>query len=317
MSTETSSTTISNTPAPVATIDVSKVTDIKEASTEQLKVTTPTTTDNTGADSPTKTNSEGEEHGSEGEDGPNKCSHEGCGKTFKSKYSLKRHMLSHLDVKKYQCEYCAKRFVLKQYLKEHTYIHTGEKPYACPFEGCGKSFRQACKLSLHKKNHKLELYQKEIEEKLEALAALKKSQSEQMEASKNQMVQILPAGFQLAPNMVIQTLPNGQQIQYIATNAPGFMQNFGMQDNGTSTVGSQGPQFSQQMPGVMGGQGSSIPAMNGHTMMTQNAQNVAMFQNPALMQGQMTASTPSFGNMTMNGRPMFNNNQMGNLPGFR
>jgi len=93
---------------------------------------------------------------SSGEEREFKCDREGCTKAFKSKYSLKRHHLSHLEVKKYECDQCKRRFTLKQYLKEHIYTHTGEKPYLCPFEGCGQRFRQASKLSLHRKSHKLE-----------------------------------------------------------------------------------------------------------------------------------------------------------------
>lgn len=33
------------------------------------------------------------------------------------------------------------------------YIHTGQKPFKCNFPGCDKAFRQAGKLSLHKKLH--------------------------------------------------------------------------------------------------------------------------------------------------------------------
>mmetsp|Transcript_9283 Transcript_9283/g.10118 ORF Transcript_9283/g.10118 Transcript_9283/m.10118 type:complete len:252 (-) Transcript_9283:1213-1968(-) len=86
-----------------------------------------------------------------------KCSLPGCSKEFKSKYSLKRHIMSHMNIKRYDCPHCDKRFLLKQYLKEHIYIHTGERPYLCPFLGCSKSFRQRGKLSIHKKKaHKPE-----------------------------------------------------------------------------------------------------------------------------------------------------------------
>jgi uncharacterized Zn-finger protein len=38
------------------------------------------------------------------------------------------------------------------------YIHTGQKPFKCPYEGCTKAFRQAGKLSLHKKLHQNKLF---------------------------------------------------------------------------------------------------------------------------------------------------------------
>jgi uncharacterized Zn-finger protein len=53
---------------------------------------------------------------------------------------------------------CFKKFALAQYLKEHTYIHTGQKPFKCPYEGCTKAFRQAGKLSMHKKFHQNKIF---------------------------------------------------------------------------------------------------------------------------------------------------------------
>lgn len=51
------------------------------------------------------------------------------------------------------CVLCFKTFTLAQYLKEHTYIHTQQKPFKCDYEGCNRAFRQAGKLSMHKKIH--------------------------------------------------------------------------------------------------------------------------------------------------------------------
>lgn len=56
------------------------------------------------------------------------------------------------------CVICFKKFALGQYLKEHTYIHTGQKPFKCPYEGCTKAFRQAGKLSMHKKIHQNKIF---------------------------------------------------------------------------------------------------------------------------------------------------------------
>lgn len=82
------------------------------------------------------------------------CSVKGCRKKFSSRFSMKRHQLIHQPEKPFQCSYCMKKFILKQYLDEHVYIHTGAKPYVCNYPCCGKAFRQAGKLSLHKKQHK-------------------------------------------------------------------------------------------------------------------------------------------------------------------
>ena len=58
-----------------------------------------------------------------------------------------------INLKPLKCKYCDKRFSLKQYLKEHQYTHTGERPYICNINGCEKTFRQAGKLSLHRRQH--------------------------------------------------------------------------------------------------------------------------------------------------------------------
>ena len=81
------------------------------------------------------------------------CTKATCAKSYTTRFSLRRHMTSHLQVKQHICVICFKSFTLSQYLKEHTYIHTGQKPFQCDFPGCSRAFRQAGKLSLHKKIH--------------------------------------------------------------------------------------------------------------------------------------------------------------------
>jgi uncharacterized Zn-finger protein len=76
-----------------------------------------------------------------------------CGKAFANVYTLARHVETHNPNKKHACKVCGKKFSLPQYLKEHEVTHTNDRPFICPFVGCGKNFRQAGKLSLHKKIH--------------------------------------------------------------------------------------------------------------------------------------------------------------------
>ena len=81
------------------------------------------------------------------------CTWEGCGRLFRAQFSLNRHMVLHLETKKYTCKLCQKGFSLPQYLREHEYTHTKELPYECGVAGCTMKFRQAGKLSLHRRTH--------------------------------------------------------------------------------------------------------------------------------------------------------------------
>ena len=84
---------------------------------------------------------------------PYECKVAGCDKSYTTRFSLRRHIASHSAIKQHVCVLCFKTFTLAQYLKEHTYIHTQQKPFKCDFEGCNRAFRQAGKLSMHKKVH--------------------------------------------------------------------------------------------------------------------------------------------------------------------
>ncbi len=81
------------------------------------------------------------------------CTFPGCGKCFKTKFSMTRHGLVHSQEKNFVCEFCGKRFALLQYLKEHTNTHTSAKPYVCGVAGCQERFSQTGKLSLHRRTH--------------------------------------------------------------------------------------------------------------------------------------------------------------------
>ena len=83
------------------------------------------------------------------------CDYGSCEKAYKTKFGLKRHYLSHIGVRPHQCLICGKRFTLTQYLSEHALIHEGVKPFVCAYIGCNKAFRQAGKLSIHRKKHNL------------------------------------------------------------------------------------------------------------------------------------------------------------------
>ena len=76
-----------------------------------------------------------------------RCDIKWCNQVLSTKYSLKRHLLKHLDCKDFVCKTCGKKFCLNQYLVEHEFTHSREKPYVCGINGCPLSFRQRGKYS--------------------------------------------------------------------------------------------------------------------------------------------------------------------------
>ena len=81
------------------------------------------------------------------------CTFQGCTRMFKTKFALKRHSLIHTNERQFKCTKCGKPFSLPQYLREHMNTHTKDKPYICGVGGCQERFRQAGKLSIHRRSH--------------------------------------------------------------------------------------------------------------------------------------------------------------------
>ena len=74
-----------------------------------------------------------------------------CGRTFATKFVLRRHMMSHTGERTHSCPVCGKGFIGKQNMMVHVRVHTGEKPYKCSY--CGQQFSQYGTLYRHKKRH--------------------------------------------------------------------------------------------------------------------------------------------------------------------
>jgi len=74
------------------------------------------------------------------------CSH--CGKSFKTKSHLQRHILTHTGEKPYHCNRCGSKFNQSSSLRNHIIaIHTKEYPHYCTH--CNKGFLMPALLTKH------------------------------------------------------------------------------------------------------------------------------------------------------------------------
>lgn len=124
-----------------------------------------------------------------------RCTAASCDRSFSTKYNLVRHVLvTHLNVRKYDCNYCGAKFGSKQNLEEHINIHEDRRPFKCTV--CGKKFRWTSQLSVHKKTHKKKSFRGNVDYALkltdiltpQALEVLSKNQHVKMEKSSDEIV---------------------------------------------------------------------------------------------------------------------------------
>ncbi|CAN7990615.1 unnamed protein product [Ixodes hexagonus] len=74
-----------------------------------------------------------------------------CGKLFKQRFNLKRHIRTQHEEPKYECNVCAKVFKRASGLRNHELTHAGVKPFRCGL--CGRCFTQKHHLIRHKAVH--------------------------------------------------------------------------------------------------------------------------------------------------------------------
>lgn len=69
-----------------------------------------------------------------------------CGKGFKHRRSLNRHVKLHSGEKNFHCPYCATAFARSDHLKAHIRTHNNSKPFRCSICQCGYSTQAALKV---------------------------------------------------------------------------------------------------------------------------------------------------------------------------
>jgi len=77
------------------------------------------------------------------------CSY--CGKEFKKKDYLLKHITGHTGEKKYHCTVCEKKFRFETSLASHMDMHNGIKKFQCPY--CEKRFTQRQQMNVHVRRH--------------------------------------------------------------------------------------------------------------------------------------------------------------------
>jgi len=71
-----------------------------------------------------------------------------CGKGFKHRRSLNRHVRLHSGEKNYKCPHCTTAFARSDHLKAHIRTHNNSKPYRCAVCQCGYNTQAALKVHI-------------------------------------------------------------------------------------------------------------------------------------------------------------------------
>lgn len=84
-----------------------------------------------------------------------RCLASGCGKTFRFKSDMERHIVIHTKTRPYACAHpnCGKTFKRPDALKSHMAIHNEEIQFTCPVPGCNAVFQKKSALQYHVIKH--------------------------------------------------------------------------------------------------------------------------------------------------------------------
>jgi len=85
---------------------------------------------------------------------PHICNFDGCKKAFKRQDALENHLRTHTKETPFQCNFsdCGLKFTTKASLRYHVLKHNNKKIYKCNYPGCNKAFITVFQLKQHEKS---------------------------------------------------------------------------------------------------------------------------------------------------------------------
>jgi len=84
-----------------------------------------------------------------------KCLAPLCGKIFKFRSEIKRHIAIHSNQRPYSCSFleCTKSFKRPDALAHHLQLHISTSPFPCPFKSCDATYNTKAALDYHLLKH--------------------------------------------------------------------------------------------------------------------------------------------------------------------